>query len=380
MSETLLIADNNNLAREVHEAAFVQAGYRVLSATNGLEALERAQRENPDLVILDIALPMMDGIEVCSRLRQDPRTASQLLVIHSRRDALEDKLAAFRAGADDYLVKPMDPRELVARVGAMLARARRGQLETPPKETSKLITFLSAKGGVGTTSVCVNTAAALACRSQGRVVVVDLVLPMGSASYMAGLHAKATLAQLCRNEAGAITRSRVEDHLVSRDGLGFSLLVGAWGPKEALEVSPDHIGPLLQLLKEVATYTLVDAGRTLSRISLPAITASDRIVVVLSPDSSSVLMTKTWLAFLQELEVPRDRLVLVLSLPVGWMGMSKQEAEDHLETSIFGVIPYESDRFTVAASLGIPLVQKEPGCAATQQFMELARHLMSNGR
>lgn len=111
-------------------------GYKVYSAGSGPEALEQASESRPDLVILDIMLPEMDGLEVCRRLRGSEITASiPILILSARKEEL-DRVLGLELGADDYMVKPFSVRELVARVRAMLRRAKHlssiqdgGQLE-----------------------------------------------------------------------------------------------------------------------------------------------------------------------------------------------------------------------------------------------------------
>jgi len=99
------------------------AGYDVLSAKNGIEALEISEQENPDLIILDIILPRIDGWEVCRRLRQNPHTTNIPIIILSALSEVNDKLRGFDLGIDDYVTKPFSPRELVVRVKRVLARS-----------------------------------------------------------------------------------------------------------------------------------------------------------------------------------------------------------------------------------------------------------------
>lgn len=98
------------------------AGYNVLSAKNGIEALEISEQENPDLIILDIMLPRIDGWEVCRRLRQNPHTTNIPIIVLSALSEVNDKLRGFDLGIDDYVTKPFSPRELAVRVKRVLAR------------------------------------------------------------------------------------------------------------------------------------------------------------------------------------------------------------------------------------------------------------------
>lgn len=115
----ILIVDDEATVREVVGQYLELEGYSILSAANGLDALRMAKATPPDLIILDLTLPGMDGIEVCRRLRL--ASAVPILMLTARADDA-DKLAGFGVGTDDYLTKPFNPRELVARVHAIMRR------------------------------------------------------------------------------------------------------------------------------------------------------------------------------------------------------------------------------------------------------------------
>ena len=115
----ILIVDDEATVREVVGQYLEIEGYCVMPVANGLEALRAAAATPPDLVILDLTLPGMDGLEVCRRLRT--ASAVPILMLTARADDA-DKLSGFSLGADDYLTKPFNPRELVARVQAIMRR------------------------------------------------------------------------------------------------------------------------------------------------------------------------------------------------------------------------------------------------------------------
>jgi len=108
------------------------SGYEVLVAGDGEKALAIAKEEKPDLIILDLMLPKMDGWEVCKRLRKESRIGDIPVIMLTARSETGDKLKGFECGADDYVTKPFSPRELVARVKRVLARAENGS-STPKR-------------------------------------------------------------------------------------------------------------------------------------------------------------------------------------------------------------------------------------------------------
>lgn len=116
----LVVEDDPNVA-ELLRLYLERAGHRVLAAADGLEGLRLHREERPDLVILDLMLPYLDGWEVCRQLRREGDTP---VIILTARGENAEKILGFELGADDYVVKPFDPQELVARVRAVLRRAR----------------------------------------------------------------------------------------------------------------------------------------------------------------------------------------------------------------------------------------------------------------
>lgn len=125
--QTVLVVDDEEAIAEAVRARLESEGYRVVVAADGAQALDAAEREPPDLVVLDLMLPGMDGLEVCKRLQRD-RWVPVLMLTARTEEA--DKVAGFAVGADDYLTKPFSLRELAVRVRAILRRSERAAQAT----------------------------------------------------------------------------------------------------------------------------------------------------------------------------------------------------------------------------------------------------------
>ena len=119
---TILVVEDDQNLRKLMTAYLHMNGYRVLQAANGQEALEEMERTQPDLVIADIMMPVMDGYTLTEQIRQSYPLLPVLMV--TARETLEDKRRGFSLGVDDYMVKPVDLDELLMRVGALLRRAQ----------------------------------------------------------------------------------------------------------------------------------------------------------------------------------------------------------------------------------------------------------------
>lgn len=123
MADKILVVDDDFRTLKLVGLVLDQEGYDVLAAGSGEEGLEKARAQDPDLVILDIRMPGLDGYEVAQRLRSDPATADVPILMLTARAELEDRLTGYEVGADDYLIKPIHRSELVSRVESVLQLA-----------------------------------------------------------------------------------------------------------------------------------------------------------------------------------------------------------------------------------------------------------------
>ena len=127
----ILVVDDEADISAILTVTLRRAGYEVASTADGLEAVEAIQRQAPDLILLDVMMPRSDGLETLGRIRQYPPTAQVPVIMLTARSGLADKMAGFERGADDYLAKPFEPAEVVARVSALLKRSAHSRVIRP---------------------------------------------------------------------------------------------------------------------------------------------------------------------------------------------------------------------------------------------------------
>ena len=224
--ETVVVADDDPRLLRLVQFNLQQAGYRVLTAPDGNRALRLAESENPDLILLDIRMPLMDGLEVCRRVRN---FSTVPIIMVTAKESEEDKVAGLDAGADDYLTKPFGAPELMARVRAVLRRAKlySGETAEPIFETGDLkVDFaqqLASLNGrpINLTPTEYRIVAYLA-RHAGRVVTQsDLLTKVWGPEYENEAH-------LLRVNIARLRQKLEQDpsspkHVITRPGIGYFL-------------------------------------------------------------------------------------------------------------------------------------------------------------
>src|SRR5512143_1609863 len=195
MTQTILVVDDDLDTLTLIGLTLQRRGFTVMKAQSGPEALEKLRIDLPDLMIVDVMMPHMDGYELCRTVKGDPRTAHLPVVMLTAKAQTASQLEGFRAGAVDYITKPVHPQDLVARIAAVLERAQSAHTESGPS----LIAVAGAKGGVGATTLTVNVAAALAAHH--RALLIDLEAS-GTAALHLGLDPQRGLADLVELESG----------------------------------------------------------------------------------------------------------------------------------------------------------------------------------
>src|SRR5512135_2015995 len=135
----ILVVDDEPEAVELVEFNLKQAGFSVTTAADGAEALNKARATPPDLIVLDLMLPEISGLEVCKMLRRDPATSALPIIMLTAKAAEIDRVLGLELGADDYITKPFSPRELLLRIKNILQRGRAPAKESQVVKISELV-------------------------------------------------------------------------------------------------------------------------------------------------------------------------------------------------------------------------------------------------
>jgi len=372
MAERILVVDDDVDSLKLIGLMLQRQGYDVVAASNGQQALSRAHTDKPDLIILDIMMADLDGYEVCRRLRNDPATQNIPIIMFTAKTMVDDKVAGFEAGADDYLTKPTHPAELVSRVKAVLSRSAAQR----PSTTNQAMVwgFLGAKGGVGTTTLAVNVAAALA-RGES-TILADFRLGQGTLSLMLGVPRPSGLANLISKSGNEITGRAVESELVAHNS-GLRLLLSSPRQKETLlNIVPENAAAIVRHLRTLSRAIVLDLGAGVNRLSARLIHELDQLTLVVEPNRVALAIARDILLEIEHIGLSHTNISTVLvnrtqtSMQIPW-----QEAEQILNHEMTAIISPAPDLAFQAAEAGYPIILYQPNSIVANQFAKLTEEI-----
>jgi len=380
MAEKILVVDDDLDSLKLIGLMLQRNGYEVLAASAGSQALAKATADPPDLIILDVMMPDMSGLEVCRRLRKNPDTKGIPIIMFTAKTLIDDKVAGYEAGADDYLTKPTHPAELASRVKEILARNTTKQQPTMVVARGATVGVLGAKGGVGTTTIALNIAAARQLAGESPVLV-DFRLGQGSLSLMLGAGRSQGLASVLSKPLDEIRPKLIESELVAHSS-GLRLLLSSSRPKEALvSFNPESAIGVVRTLRSMSKPVVVDLGSGLSPNILKIQREMDHLVVVVDPLMVTLTMAKDIL-----LELDADRKdsskihVVVVNRAASSNPPSWNEVEQMLGREIRAIVSLASELAFQAQQANTPIVMHQPTAIASSQMIKLAEDIATRLR
>jgi pilus assembly protein CpaE len=371
----ILIVDDNESARRSLRLVLKMKGYEVETAETGQEAIEKAQGGFFDLVILDIMLPDIGGIEICQQLRSAPETIDLPIIMLSGRTQVPDRIKGFKAGADEYVTKPVDLDELVARVAALLDRTRRLR-QAQPVQRGKVLGFIGAKGGVGTTTIALNVASVLA-RQGKSVIAVELRSDYGTFSLQLRKSPDESLASLLELDPERTDERELSKRLFSSP-YGLRVLFGPQKADEFKEIEPDQAKAVIEGLAGMADYVIIDLPCYASGANQAAIRCCDFVALVVEPELTCVMSGNVTLGLLRLWGVSGGLVgAVVVNRTMVARAMKLHEIRSRLGCETVGVVPPVAEACIAAQERGVPLVIYQPDSTAAANLAEMANRLVA---
>jgi CheY-like chemotaxis protein/MinD-like ATPase involved in chromosome partitioning or flagellar assembly len=367
MSGKVLIIEDDPTSLRLIEYALKQRGYQVMTTLNGLEGIITAQKEEPDLIILDIMLPGIDGFEVCRRLHSGSQTANIPILIISAKTQKEDINAGFKAGADDYLLKPASPTEIIERVESLLSKKITGQ--------ARVVSFINTSDVPGLTMIMVNVAAAL-IEQEKKVTLVD-----ASDSYK-GRPGKDSVSS--KQEGRVILEVETTNNSVQEPGLetlpsGIRVLHvdDVFDDKDsASETSLE----LIQKIGKANDYLLVDLPLKPNRFVTSMIKISDLVMILSDYRIDNLLKTRNVVTLLNFLGITTEKMAVVLADPEGknqslTTANMKPFVENALGIMLVEVVSFDAKMYQLFYLDSQPVIQSNPNQKLAQDLKRIARYV-----
>jgi pilus assembly protein CpaE len=352
MTRILVVDDEANVQRLL-QYTLKQAGYTVTVAGDGVEAIRLWASESPDLILLDVTLAKLDGYGVAEKIRADEGGRSHVpIIMLTAEKEVEQKVRGLRAGADDYLVKPFHQAELLARMRSLLARfgPTDGTVGKPP--LGKMIAFYGAKGGVGATTVAINTAIALHANHDRKVVLVDAVLQFGDHRVFLDLGPdRKSIADAVA--APTVDSDLLKSVLVKHDS-GIDLLLAPSTPEDGDLIREDRLVEVLTLLESLYDYVVVDMDKRIGDLTLSVLDRAHEIHIVMTADLSCLKNVRLALGALDRIGYDRAKIRLVLNRSNAFTGISVSAAENALKREFEHKISNEYRTAITAQNSGKP--------------------------
>lgn len=376
MSEKILIIDDDLDTLRLVGLMLQRQGYQISAATNGQQGLDKAFEETPDLILLDIMMPDMDGYEVTRRLRRNPSTMETPILMFTAKTQLDDKVIGFEVGANDYLTKPTHPSELQTRVKALLSRAdikKEAVGAMKGENHGFVIGVLGARGGLGTTTLAVNLAASLQARTKSDVIVAEMQPGQGALALDLGITSSKGLVDLLSlNKLNELTRERVYEAIESHPS-GLKLLLASDRPRDMHLINQvANYELIIKRLAGLARFVVLDLGMGLQPYAGKILPVCDETLVVLEGVPNTIIHTKALIDDIAALGVSKKKIHVLLNNRIrSDTQLPSSQVQTKLEHEIISTLTPAPELFVQATRVQTPAVLCQPDSLTTRQVGKL---------
>jgi CheY-like chemotaxis protein/MinD-like ATPase involved in chromosome partitioning or flagellar assembly len=380
MADKILIVDDDVETLRLVGLMLQRQGYQIITASNGSQAITLTYAEKPDLIVLDIMMPDLDGYQVTREVRSNPKTAHIPILMFTAKSQVDDKVVGYEVGADDYLTKPIHPMELVAHVRSLLGRGK--ARATGPIQRGYTIGVVSPKGGLGASSLTLNLGISFYLETRKDAISAELRPGQGTWASELGLRGANGLSQILRMDASDIVPSTVEKAL-TRTTYGIRLLIASNRMEDAsLSCCSAQFQAIIEQLPFLTQLVLLDFGSCILPDSTNLISQCDEAILVTEPYPGTVAATKQRLEELQGMGFGHSKLlnVVMINRIRGDMQLSASQLNDMIGTEITIGIPPAPEIAYQAGLRSAPLVLVQPDGMMAKQYERLARLIAEHMR
>ncbi len=377
MADKVLIIDDDLDTLRLVGLMLQRQGYQISAATNGEQGLTKALEEKPDIILLDVMMPDMDGYEVTRRLRKNPTTKTTPILMFTAKTQLDDKVTGFEVGADDYLTKPTHPSELQAHIKALLARSgpqKEEEVQAAARDHhGYVIGVLAARGGLGVSTVAINLAGAILSRTQADVILAELKAGQGTIGMELGTPDPKGLKDLLSGSPVEITREKVQSEIIPHIS-GLKLLLASENPRDMhLTNQANHYEILVTRLASLARFVVLDLGTGLPAFVQKVLPMCSERIIVVEGSPITIAQTRRLIDEIINQGIDKMSILVLLNNRVrSETQLSWTEVQQKLGHSIAGTLTPAPEMFVAAARLQSPAVLSQPTNVTSQQILKVA--------
>lgn len=375
----VLVVDDDRALIELLDRILTREGFEVTGTTTAEEALRLAVAHEYDLAVVDVMLPGMDGYALCRQLRQNPTTHTMAILMLTAKGDIADKISGFEAGADDYLTKPFQPKELVYRMRSLLARMHPVQVPKPARaERGLVVALFGSKGGVGKTTIATNLAVALRQRTQQRVALFDADFFFGDVGVHLNLPNVRTILDLIEN-MDDVDPTVAEQVLIPHTS-GIRVLLSPFRPEAGELISPENIEKILEFMKQSFDFVVVDCQPSYDDRMLRVLERADEVLMVVTPEVGPLKNTSLFLDLAVRLGYSLEKINIVLNRFNSNVGIGPEEIERTLQHEVAFRVISGGRPVVLSVNRGVPLIVEQPDHPFSAQIMRIADYYIERAR
>lgn len=399
----LLVDDIPETRENIKKLLAFEPDFKVIgSASNGREGVQQAKELNPDIVIMDINMPDMDGLQAANLITKAVPTVGVIMMsVQTDTDYIKK---AMLAGARNFLAKPINMDELYSVVRSVyeqyepiriqMAGIRAGtiaemqqaqrQSESGGVRAGHVIVVYSPQGGAGTTTIATNISSGL-MKEGIKVLLIDADLQFGDIGLFLNLSSQTTIVELVEDVEDLDTE--LFENVVSTHDSGLKVLLGPPRPElaDTVRSAPGAVATIVDKIRSHYDFIIVDTATTFDDVLLPLLDLASRILLVTTPTLASIKNSRFVLDLFDQIGYPQEKTVLVVNR-TGDERQRKQatlppeKIQSYLKRPVEGKIPAVDERIMLSAiNRGVPVIvaERDQSKPPTKQFVQLSDHLFN---
>jgi len=380
MAEKVLIIDDEPETVRLISLVLQRQGFNTAIASNGAEGIEKSENENPDLILLDVMMPDMDGYDVCRKIRANRQTANIPILMFSAKGQVQDRVAGYEAGIDDFITKPIHPAELVTRVKALLARPRPAPIpdfRLSEKSPAYTIGIIAPRGGMGSSTLTLNLGIQLFQTIRKDILCIELRPGHGSFAVALGLLDNGGLARLLRMDVKEITPASIEKEII-HTSYGPQLLVASNSIQDNhLMNATAQIESVIKLSAHLSPVILLDIGTNLLTNFETITSQCKEIILLTEPFHSSIDHTILLKKQLETLGFGKTKLLSLVQYNHirSDIQLTANQVKEMLGRDITQLVSAAPELAYYAELNTKPMTIQQPESLFTQQISQLAKKI-----